>query len=54
MRFAQELVDVSQFDFPANKDLRKPELEMAKTLVKNLEDAERVVRREHGRGTLPK
>jgi DNA end-binding protein Ku len=36
MRFAQELADVSQFDFPANKDLRKPELEMAKALVNSL------------------
>jgi DNA end-binding protein Ku len=36
MRFADELVDLAQFDFPAAKDLRKPELEMAKALVKSL------------------
>src|SRR6266566_4357958 len=28
MRFADELVDTSQLDFPAAKDLRKPEVEM--------------------------
>jgi DNA end-binding protein Ku len=36
MRFADELVDVAQFDFPSDKELRKPELEMAKALVNNL------------------
>jgi DNA end-binding protein Ku len=38
MRFAEELVDISEHHFPAVKDVRKPELEMAKTLVKNLAD----------------
>src|SRR6266480_3027528 len=36
MRFAEELVDVSQFDLPAAKDVRKPELDMAKALVNSL------------------
>jgi DNA end-binding protein Ku len=36
MRFADELVDVSQFDFPTATDVRKPELEMAKALVNSL------------------
>jgi DNA end-binding protein Ku len=36
MRYAEELVDVSEYAFPAAKDVRKPELEMARTLVKNL------------------
>src|SRR3979409_981673 len=30
MRFAEELVDVKQFDLPVAKDVRKPELDMAK------------------------
>jgi DNA end-binding protein Ku len=38
MRYAEELVDTSQYSFPAAKDIRKPELEMAETLVKNLAD----------------
>jgi DNA end-binding protein Ku len=38
MRYGEELVDMSQYHFPAAKDVRKPELEMAKTLVKNLAD----------------
>jgi DNA end-binding protein Ku len=38
MRYAEELVDNSEYHFPALKDVRKPELEMAKTLVKNLAD----------------
>jgi DNA end-binding protein Ku len=38
MRFAEELVDAGAYHFPTAKDVRKPELEMAKTLVKNLED----------------
>jgi DNA end-binding protein Ku len=38
MRYAEELVDPSQYSFPAAKDIRKPELEMAETLVKNLAD----------------
>lgn len=36
MRFADELVEVSQLDFPADTDLRKPEVEMAKALVNSL------------------
>src|SRR6188508_3029473 len=32
MRFAAVLVDAAQFDFPSHKDVRKPELEMAKAL----------------------
>ena len=36
MRFADELVDASQFDFPSEKGVRKPELGMAKTLVNSL------------------
>jgi DNA end-binding protein Ku len=38
MRYAEELVDASQYSFPPAKDIRKPELEMAETLVKNLAD----------------
>jgi DNA end-binding protein Ku len=38
MRYAEELVDISTFAFPTTRDVRKPELEMARTLVKNLED----------------
>ena len=36
MRFADELVDVAQFDFPAAKNVRKAELDMAKALVNSL------------------
>jgi DNA end-binding protein Ku len=36
MRYAEELVDTSQYSFPSGKDIRKPELQMAETLVKNL------------------
>lgn len=36
MRYAEELVDASQYSFPPAKDIRKPELDMAETLVKNL------------------
>jgi DNA end-binding protein Ku len=36
MRFAEELADESQFDFPANANVRKPELAMAKALVNSL------------------
>jgi DNA end-binding protein Ku len=36
MRFADELVEVKQFDFP-RAEVRKQELAMAKTLIKNLE-----------------
>src|SRR5215204_2453999 len=39
MRYAEELVDISEYSFPATKEVRKPELEMARTLVKNLEDS---------------
>jgi DNA end-binding protein Ku len=38
MRYAEELVDVSTYRFPSAADVRKPELDMARTLVKNLED----------------
>jgi DNA end-binding protein Ku len=38
MRYKEELIDIDQFSFPTVKDVRKPELEMAKTLVKNLAD----------------
>lgn len=36
MRFADELVDVTQFDFPASVGVRKPELDIAKALVNSL------------------
>jgi DNA end-binding protein Ku len=36
MRFADELVDVHQFDFPSVDSLRKAELDMAKALVNSL------------------
>jgi DNA end-binding protein Ku len=36
MRYAEELVDPSQYSFPPAKDIRQPELAMAETLVKNL------------------
>jgi DNA end-binding protein Ku len=36
MRFADELVDVAQFDFPAAEGVLEPELAMAKTLVNSL------------------
>src|SRR6185369_16885076 len=36
MRFADELVDEKQFEFPSTEGVRKQELEMAKTLVNNL------------------
>ena len=39
MRYAEELVDVSEYHFPAAKDIRKPELQMARTLVENLADS---------------
>jgi DNA end-binding protein Ku len=38
MRYAEELVDVHEYHFPAAKDIRKPELQMARTLVENLAD----------------
>ena len=36
MRFADELVDTKNFNFPPATNLRKPELDMAKALVNNL------------------
>jgi len=36
MRFADELVDVATLNFPAAKDVRKPELDMARALVQSL------------------
>jgi DNA end-binding protein Ku len=36
MRFSDELVDTSEFNFPTAKDVRKPELEMARALVNSL------------------
>jgi DNA end-binding protein Ku len=36
MRFADELVDSKQFDFPVDKGARKAELDMAKALVNSL------------------
>jgi DNA end-binding protein Ku len=38
MRYAEELVDTDEYKFPPAKDIRKPELQMAKTLVENLRD----------------
>ena len=38
MRYAEELVDVREYHFPTVKDIRKPELQMARTLVENLAD----------------
>jgi len=39
MRYAEELVDTGDFSFPSAKDVRKPELQMARTLVENLADS---------------
>jgi DNA end-binding protein Ku len=36
MRFADELVDVAQFNLPSDKDVRRQELDMAKALVNSL------------------
>jgi DNA end-binding protein Ku len=36
MRFDEELADEAQFDFPAAKEVRKSELDMAKALVNSL------------------
>jgi len=36
MRYAEELVDVGEYHFPAAKEIRKPELQMARMLVENL------------------
>jgi DNA end-binding protein Ku len=38
MRYAEELVDTSAYTFPPANDIRKAELEMARTLVENLRD----------------
>ena len=38
MRYSEELVDVSEYRFPHATDVRKPELQMARTLVENLAD----------------
>jgi len=38
MRYAEELVDTSGLGFPPKTEIRKPELEMARTLVLNLAD----------------
>jgi DNA end-binding protein Ku len=36
MRYADELVDTTKFEFPGREGLRKPEVDMAKALVNNL------------------
>lgn len=36
MRYADELVPTTEYAFPSAKDVRKPELDMAKMLVENL------------------
>jgi DNA end-binding protein Ku len=36
MRFADELADLDDFKFPASRDIRPPELKMAKQLIDNL------------------
>jgi DNA end-binding protein Ku len=38
MRYAEELVDIGEYKFPTAKDVRKPELQMARTLVEQLAD----------------
>jgi DNA end-binding protein Ku len=38
MRYAEELVDTTEFNFPTAKEIRKGELQMARTLVENLAD----------------
>ncbi len=38
MRYAEELVDITEYHFPTAKDVRKPELQMARTLVEQLAD----------------
>ncbi len=38
MRYAEELVDVSEYSFPSAANVRKPELQMARTLVEQLAD----------------
>ena len=38
MRYVEELVDIGEYTFPTAKDVRKPELQMARTLVEQLAD----------------
>ena len=38
MRYAEELVDVTEYKFPGATEIRKPELQMARTLVEQLAD----------------
>lgn len=38
MRYAEELVDTDEYSFPAAGNIRKPELQMARTLVEQLAD----------------
>jgi DNA end-binding protein Ku len=38
MRYPEELVDAGEYTFPKADDVRRPELEMARTLVENLAD----------------
>src|SRR5688500_18154187 len=38
MRYAEELVDIEEYKFPSARDVRKPELQMARTLVEQLAD----------------
>ena len=38
MRYAEELVDTGEYSFPAAGTIRKPELQMARTLVEQLAD----------------
>jgi len=38
MRYSEELVDTSEYRFPAASNIRQPELQMARTLVEQLAD----------------
>jgi DNA end-binding protein Ku len=38
MRYSEELVDTSEYHFPAASNIRQPELQMARTLVEQLAD----------------
>jgi DNA end-binding protein Ku len=38
MRFAEELVDIGDYTFPSARGIRKPDLQMARTLVEQLAD----------------
>jgi DNA end-binding protein Ku len=38
MRYPEELVDIKGYTFPSAREVRKPELAMARTLVENLAD----------------